>query len=636
MSVKDAGKTIREARLKAGMTQEQLSSNICSALSLSRIENGSAGVSPSTFRALMAHAGVPCETFPIFENWNDYECFFHLRHARFYLDAWQLEPAFAELEQVEKRNWNNNKFYYQEWLLLHGILQFRSGCCDHTRLYDFFLKALQISRPTIDLADFKNQLLSITEMELLIFLAQEALYNSRLDEAASICAQVHTYLLKRQLTSLERNQLLAEHAIVYGKYLIATHDYDAAFLLLDTNRHQMVADVNYAPLFELAFLTGLASFSLCQQADAWQHFKSAFYSAHAVGSCYATTCRNYIRNHLATDIPENLLLLPDVPLRHFPLKRIQNADSFSDGVFDCYQKGVVMIGDLIHRLRTEQKISQRVLCQGLCSPSFLSKIESGALQPDIILAETLLQRLGLSDREFAFCGNAHEARLHHFKISLIRYHYLPDENSASMLQEMKQLLTEEDSVLYRQFCFYMEARHAKPAEERITLFQKALACTLPDFSIDKITEYRLSWMELTLLNNIAWTYIDTDTPYQSLVYLRRILDYHSAAKTDIILQKQTLSITLIRLYRTLYCHKYFKEMVDLPELENFSILKYAAGQLGAFHFYLCQAFAECKQYERISNSALYACGLEILREFSNNKTLLLKYLWEDFSISVHY
>lgn len=137
MSVKDAGKTIREARLKAGMTQEQLSSSICSVLSLSRIENGSAGVSPSTFRALMAHAGVPCEAFPIFENWNDYECFFHLQHARFHLDAWQLEPAFAELDQLEQRNWNNNKFYYQEWLLLHGILQFRSGCCDHAQLYDF-------------------------------------------------------------------------------------------------------------------------------------------------------------------------------------------------------------------------------------------------------------------------------------------------------------------------------------------------------------------------------------------------------------------------------------------------------------------------------------------------------------------
>ena len=62
MSVRNAGKTIREARLKAGLTQEQLSEGVCSVLSLSRIENGSAGVSPVTFQALMAHAGAPCSS----------------------------------------------------------------------------------------------------------------------------------------------------------------------------------------------------------------------------------------------------------------------------------------------------------------------------------------------------------------------------------------------------------------------------------------------------------------------------------------------------------------------------------------------------------------------------------------------
>lgn len=61
MGVRNAGKAIREARLKAGLTQEQLSEGVCSVLSLSRIENGSAYVSPVTFQALMAHAGAPAK-----------------------------------------------------------------------------------------------------------------------------------------------------------------------------------------------------------------------------------------------------------------------------------------------------------------------------------------------------------------------------------------------------------------------------------------------------------------------------------------------------------------------------------------------------------------------------------------------
>ena len=101
MAVQNAGTIIREARLKAGLSQEKLSEGICSVLSLSRIERGSAGVSPSTFQALMAHAGVPCEAYPIFANRTDFDCFYTLKRARFYLDCWQLKEAYKELESVE-------------------------------------------------------------------------------------------------------------------------------------------------------------------------------------------------------------------------------------------------------------------------------------------------------------------------------------------------------------------------------------------------------------------------------------------------------------------------------------------------------------------------------------------------------
>ena len=115
MSVRNAGKTIREARIKAGLTQEQLSEGVCSVLSLSRIENGSAGVSPVTFQALMAHAGAPCEVYPIFASRTDFDCFYTLNRARFYLGSWQLSQAYEELNKLEEWNFADNKLYYQEY-----------------------------------------------------------------------------------------------------------------------------------------------------------------------------------------------------------------------------------------------------------------------------------------------------------------------------------------------------------------------------------------------------------------------------------------------------------------------------------------------------------------------------------------
>ena len=96
------------------MTQEQLSEGICSVLSLSRIENGSAGISPVTFQALMAHAGAPCEVYPIFANRTDFDCFYTLNRARFYLNSWQLQQTFEELNKIEEWHFADNKLYYKD------------------------------------------------------------------------------------------------------------------------------------------------------------------------------------------------------------------------------------------------------------------------------------------------------------------------------------------------------------------------------------------------------------------------------------------------------------------------------------------------------------------------------------------
>ena len=119
MSLRNAGLVIREARLKAGLTQEQLSDGICRLKSLSRIETGVLGVSPSTFEALMERAGSNTKASPIFANRTDFNCFYSLKRAHFFWDYWQLRSAYDELEKIEKMNWANNKDYYQEWLLLH-------------------------------------------------------------------------------------------------------------------------------------------------------------------------------------------------------------------------------------------------------------------------------------------------------------------------------------------------------------------------------------------------------------------------------------------------------------------------------------------------------------------------------------
>lgn len=634
MSIRNAGQAIREARIKAGLSQEKLAEGICSSRSLSRIENGTAGVSPSTFQALMAHAGAACEIYPIFANRTDFDCFYALKHVRFYLDSWQLDLAYEELNKLEQMNWADSKFYYQEWLLLHCRLQYRSGNENHLEICNTLLETLHISRPDIDLTDFRTLLLSINEVELLIALAQEYYYLQELDTCLSICTQLSTYLENAQISYLEKDRLEAEYSIVYTKYLLATGDYENALKLADEKRHQMVLNSDDGPLLELTFLTGLGYYFTNEHDKALTHFKTVFYSAHAIESCFSTICHNYVLKNLDLDILDELNPLPDIPLKSYDTKKAIDTSTLGDGTYDIFSPEVFTIGSLIREFRKEQKLSQLTLCQGLCSKSKLSKIENGTLQPDIFLTEALLQRLGISERIFTFWGDAREASIYELKFKLIHRQHLPKNELLDYLEEFKHLITEKD-VLPRQFYLLETALLKDSTSERLSYLFDALHCTLPKFDINLILNYRLTWAELTILNNIAFDYRDSDIAYKSIIYFDKLFEYRMYTLCDIIFQCHIFTVTLYLFSRSLYSQKHYAEVINLFSLKMYKLLKCQLEFLGSYFFFYAQSLGECSKFDNIRQFAIYSYYIDYLLEFAPNAVALKTYIKEDFNIDIN-
>ena len=634
MSVRNAGQAIREARIKAGLSQEKMSEGVCSPLSISRIENGTAGVSPSTFQALMSHAGASCEIYPMFANRTDFDCFYALKHVRFYLDSWQLDLAYEELNKLEQLNWAENKFYYQEWLFLHCNLQFRSGSENHIEICTTLTDTLHISRPAIDLFDFRNLLLSINEVELLIALAQEYFYLQELDTCLAICTQISAYLENAHITYLEKDRLEAEYTIVYTKYLLATRDYDMALKVADEKRHQMVLNSDDGSLLELTFLTGLGYYFTHEIDKALLHFKTVYYSAHAIESCFATICHNYTLKYLNLDFLDELNPLADIPLKSYSVKKAIDTSTLGDGTYDFFSPDALTIGGLIREFRIEQKLAQTTLCQGLCSKSKLSKIENGTLQPDIFLTEALLQRLGISERIFTFWGDARDAKIHELKFKLIHRQHLPKDAFNSYLEALKNLMNKKD-VLLKQFYLFETAITKKSSFERLSCLLEALYCTLPNFDINSIYNYRLSWIELTILNNIAFEYHETAIAYKSITYFDKILDYHTHVPCDIILQRNIFTVTLSMFSRILYLQKHYTELVHLFTLQFYNLLKYQTEFLGSFFFFYSQALGECSKLDSIKRYANYSYYISYLLEFTPNAMALKKYIKDDFCIDIN-
>lgn len=632
MAVRNAGKIIREARLKAGLTQEQMSEDICSVLTLSRIENNSAGVSPSLFQALMSRAGAPRNIFPVFPNRKDFDCFYTLKRARLYLESWQLQEAYDELLKVKNADFSNNKFHYQEWLYLQGWLQSRSGSCEHQLIYEIFISALNITKPNIDFSDLSNELFSDIELELLIEISNELLYLSQSDLSYIICSQLESYINNAELSFIERDRLLSRNAIARTKYLLYTHDYNKALETINEYRHLMVVNSENTSLLELNFWTAMSYYYCGNIEKAHQMFNDTFYSARAIESCYATTCLKFVSENTSIVIDDYIKSLPPINCKTFKYEKITDSLSLSDGTYDLFSPDVLTLGRLIYVLRKEQNISQAVLCQGLCSKSKLSKIENDQLQPDIFLSEALLQRLGVSERVFSFWGNSNYKILYELKSKILNSKLTSLKEQFALLKQFKELLSENNNILL-QFYYALSYDFLDESERRIATLQNALNLTLPDFDILNINNYRLSLIELGIIGNIAYEYREI-SPSKSNLYFSKLLEYRNLSSVNIMFQSLVYPIFIYKYAHSLYHQKYYLQLSNLYTFSVARILKTHLDSLGFFTLFFVQALGECNDYKKAFYYGKCAASIERMLELHSNALSIASTLKSDFDIEI--
>lgn len=632
MAVRNAGKIIREARLKAGLTQEQMSEDICSVLTLSRIENNSAGVSPSLFQALMSRAGAPRNIFPVFPNRKDFDCFYTLKRARLYLESWQLQEAYDELLKVKNADFSNNKFHYQEWLYLQGWLQSRSGSCEHQLIYEIFISALNITKPNIDFSDLSNELFSDIELELLIEISNELLYLSQSDLSYIICSQLESYINNAELSFIERDRLLSRNAIARTKYLLYTHDYNKALETINEYRHLIVVNSENTSLLELNFWTAMSYYYCGNIEKAHQMFNDTFYSARAIESCYATTCLKFVSENTSIVIDDYIKSLPPINCKTFKYEKITDSLSLSDGTYDLFSPDVLTLGRLIYVLRKEQNISQAVLCQGLCSKSKLSKIENDQLQPDIFLSEALLQRLGVSERVFSFWGNSNYKILYELKSKILNSKLTSLKEQFALLKQFKELLSENNNILL-QFYYALSYDFLDESERRIATLQNALNLTLPDFDILNINNYRLSLIELGIIGNIAYEYREI-SPSKSNLYFSKLLEYRNLSSVNIMFQSLVYPIFIYKYAHSLYHQKYYLQLSNLYTFSVARILKIHLDSLGFFTLFFVQALGECNDYKKAFYYGKCAASIERMLELHSNALSIASTLKSDFDIEI--
>lgn len=173
------------------------------------------------------------------------------------------------------------------------------------------------------------------------------------------------------------------------------------------------------------------------------------------------------------------------------------------------------IGQIIKQQRERKHITQAKLCEGICDPSTLSRIENGSYHPGKGLAILLLQRLGIVTAQFYGLHRFDELEVEDLKLEIQNAVTRSNLELAITLRNNLEEKYGNLDALTQQFILWMKANNgylkdgavtSYTAKEEFTMLHKAICLTIPNFDIEKIHEYFLGVDELKIILDMANRY----------------------------------------------------------------------------------------------------------------------------------
>lgn len=201
------GETIRSLRKQAGLSQEELADGICSAVSISRIENGLQMPSRFVLEELLSKLGVGiyqiCNIFYMNENQRAFEERADFVNKLISEEKWsKAKEQLSALTENAKESAANEQLYL---LLDSSIKLHEQGSPDE--ILTSLKQALSLTKPNIDLVDFSNTLLSIREVNILNAILATLIRLDKIGEAIRLGEELMCALKKHE-SGLKEYQIL--------------------------------------------------------------------------------------------------------------------------------------------------------------------------------------------------------------------------------------------------------------------------------------------------------------------------------------------------------------------------------------------------------------------------------------------
>lgn len=232
------------------------------------------------------------------------------------------------------------------------------------------------------------------------------------------------------------------------------------------------------------------------------------------------------------------------------------------------------IGEIIRQKRTELGLKQCQLCEGICEPTTMSRIESGKQMPGLNTLKNLLQRLGLSDERYYALVSKNEMQIADLQTEIVSANVFKDsQRGLPKIAELEELADPDDHLLY-QFILRSKASLGKredgqivaySLDEKLDMLFKAIRLTVPNFDIDAIEKGLYSIDEVKVINHIATVYSDLKQHEKAIRIYDQLLQYINKHFQNILQSGGLLPLVAFNYARELDLIGCYTDAIEIAE-----------------------------------------------------------------------
>lgn len=292
----------------------------------------------------------------------------------------------------------------------------------------------------------------------------------------------------------------------------------------------------------------------------------------------------------------------------------------------------LFLGEYIKRRRLALGLTQEDLCEGICDPTTISRLENGRQTPARNRINALLQRLDLPDDRYFALLSQNEADIQNLQeeihADIIRFERAAPEDLPKIraeglkkLEELEQI-AEKDDHITRQYILSNRAVFGRPdgpysPEEQLDVLLEALRLTIPSLNPKEINLGWYSMEETGLLNQIANTYVKMGQRKKAIDIYHQLLEYVQEHNRELNRYAGHYSMIAMNYGRTLSLEKRYDDAMEVLELGRKACVEYPHYQflpgllehLGGCYFYKGD-LETCKEYYREAYALYRVTGNE--------------------------